>query len=208
MMIANEKRMGCWTEAAAIRIRSTRLPRLPPAEGSGSSKARKIRSTMTIVPSTRIPKSRAAMLKRLSGISLSLLSIAALDFGILVDGTIVMVERILRAFEEPEPSAGGSRGSLVERIRIAAASVQRPILFSFAIIIAAYLPLLTLERVERRLFTPMAITVCYALLGSLILCLTFVPALATYLFQGQTRHRPHRLLDLLTVHYERIVRRI
>ena len=143
----------------------------------------------------------------LSGISLSLLSIGALDFGILVDGTIVMVERILRALEEPEPSAGGSRGSLVERIRIAAASVQRPILFSFAIIIAAYLPLLTLARVERRLFTPMAITVCYALLGSLILCLTFVPALATYLFQGQTRHRPHRLLDLLTVRYERIVRR-
>src|SRR5262249_36862357 len=126
---------------------------------------------------------------------------------ILVDGTIVMVERILRALEEPESSADSGRERLVERIRVAAASVQRPILFSFAIIIAAYLPLLTLERVERRLFTPMAITVCYALLGSLILCLTFVPALATYLFQGQARQHPHRLLDWLTMRYERIVRR-
>jgi heavy metal efflux system protein len=142
----------------------------------------------------------------LSGISLSLLSIGALDFGILVDGTIVMVERILRALEDPESSAAAGPGRLAERIRIAAASVQRPILFSFAIIIAAYVPLLTLERVERRLFTPMAITVCYALLGSLLLCLTFVPALATYLFQGQARRRPHRLLDLLTVRYERMVR--
>jgi len=138
----------------------------------------------------------------LSGISLSLLSIGALDFGILVDGTIVMVERILRALEEPR-AAGGST---VERIHAAAAAVQRPILFSFAIIIAAYLPLLTLERVERRLFTPMAITVCYALLGSLLLCLTFVPALATYLFQGSARHRPHRLLDWLATRYETMVR--
>ena len=94
----------------------------------------------------------------------------------------------------------------IDRIRVAAASVQRPILFSFAIIIAAYLPLLTLERVERRLFTPMAITVCYALLGSLILCLTFVPALASYLFQGQAGHRPHRLLDWLATRYEHVVR--
>jgi cobalt-zinc-cadmium resistance protein CzcA len=142
----------------------------------------------------------------LSGISLSLLSIGALDFGILVDGTIVMVERILRALEEPQSLAGSSSGRLIERIRIAVASVQRPILFSFAIIIAAYVPLLTLERVERRLFTPMAITVCYALLGSLLLCLTFVPALATYLFQGQSRYRPHRLLDWLTTRYGRMVR--
>jgi cobalt-zinc-cadmium resistance protein CzcA len=138
----------------------------------------------------------------LSGISLSLLSIGALDFGILVDGTIVMVERILRALEEPRATGGGA----VERIHAAAAAVQRPILFSFAIIIAAYLPLLTLERVERRLFTPMAITVCYALLGSLLLCLTFVPALATYLFQGSARQRPHRLLDWLTTRYETMVR--
>jgi cobalt-zinc-cadmium resistance protein CzcA len=141
----------------------------------------------------------------LSGISLSLLSIGALDFGILVDGTIVMVERILRALEE---SAGGEHdpGETVEKVQTAAAAVQRPILFSLIIIIAAYIPLLTLERVERRLFTPMAMTVCFALLGSLILCLTFVPVLATYLFASQARHRPHRLLDWLTTRYEHGIR--
>jgi cobalt-zinc-cadmium resistance protein CzcA len=141
----------------------------------------------------------------LSGISLSLLSIGALDFGILVDGTIVMVERILRGVEAAAAEAGGRR-SIIETIRDAAGSVQRPILFSLIIIIAAYIPLLTLERVERRLFTPMAMTVCFALLGSLILCLTVVPVLATYLFAGQRHHRPHRLLDWLTGRYERAVR--
>jgi cobalt-zinc-cadmium resistance protein CzcA len=141
----------------------------------------------------------------LSGISLSLLSIGALDFGILVDGTIVMVERILRGVEAAAAEAGGRR-SIIETIRDAAGSVQRPILFSLIIIIAAYIPLLTLERVERRLFTPMAMTVCFALLGSLILCLTVVPVLATYLFAGQRHHRPHRLLDWLTGRYEKAVR--
>ncbi|HYB44441.1 MAG TPA: efflux RND transporter permease subunit, partial [Candidatus Methylomirabilis sp.] len=140
----------------------------------------------------------------LSGISLSLLSIGALDFGILVDGTIVMVERILRALEES--AAAGSRRDNFETIRDAAAAVQRPILFSLVIIIAAYIPLLTLERVERRLFTPMAMTVCFALLGSLILCLTLVPVLATYLFTSQVRHRRHRLLDWLAAGYEQAVR--
>jgi cobalt-zinc-cadmium resistance protein CzcA len=139
-----------------------------------------------------------------SGVSLSLLSIGALDFGILVDGTIVMVERILRALEEP--GAGDRRGQwAMDRVRAAAGAVQRPILFSLAIIIAAYLPLLTLERVERRLFTPMAMTVCFALLGSLVLCLTFVPALATFLFARHARPRPHRLLDWATARYGQMV---
>src|SRR5262249_21948047 len=110
-----------------------------------------------------------------SGVSLSLLSIGALDFGIVVDGTIVMVERIVHALAERERTPGGpdARGA----IAAAALDVPRPILFSLLIIIAAYIPLLTLERVERRLFTPMALTVCYALIGSLILSLTLIPAL-------------------------------
>jgi cobalt-zinc-cadmium resistance protein CzcA len=140
----------------------------------------------------------------LSGVTLSLLSIGALDFGILVDATIVMVERIVRTLEER--GAAGSSEELTERVRAAALAVQRPILFSLFIIIAAYIPLLTLERVERRLFTPMALTVCYALLGSLILCLTLVPVLATFAFRGSAQGRRHRLLDGVTAAYERIVR--
>jgi heavy metal efflux system protein len=140
----------------------------------------------------------------LSGVTLSLLSIGALDFGILVDGTIVMVERIVRTLEER--GAADSNEGLVERVRTAALAVQRPILFSLSIIIAAYIPLLTLERVERRLFTPMALTVCYALLGSLVLCLTLVPVLATFMFRGRSQGRRHRVLDRITGLYERIVR--
>jgi len=140
----------------------------------------------------------------LSGISLSLLSIGALDFGILVDATVVMVERIIRTLNEPDDPLGSSR--IIDRVREAARAVQRPILFSLLIIIAAYLPLLTLERVERRLFTPMALTVCFALLGSLILCLTFVPVLATFIFRGRRHAHRHHLLDWITARYAAVVR--
>jgi len=138
-----------------------------------------------------------------SGVSLSLLSIGALDFGIIVDGTIVMVERIVHALAE----RGRDRAAQDARSAIATAAldVQRPILFSLLIIIAAYMPLLTLERVERRLFTPMALTVCYALIGSLILSLTLIPALATYLFRGQVRIRRHRVLETITAWYGRAI---
>jgi len=103
------------------------------------------------------------------------------------------------------PAPAGGEWSMIERIRMAATAVQRPILFSLVIIIAAYIPLLTLERVERRLFTPMAMTVCFALLGSLLLCLTFVPTLATFLFKPEARHQRHRLLDWIASRYEQAV---
>jgi cobalt-zinc-cadmium resistance protein CzcA len=95
--------------------------------------------------------------------------------------------------------------SVVDRIRLAAHEVERPILFSLFIIIAAYIPLLTLERVERRLFTPMAVTVCYALLGSLLLSLTLVPVLATVAFGRGARFRRHRVLDWARARYARLL---
>lgn len=131
----------------------------------------------------------------LSGVSLSLLSIGALDFGIIVDGTIVMVERIIRGLE------GDPHRDPRETIVVAAVEAQRPIVYSMLVIIAAYIPLLTLQRVERRLFMPMALTVCYALLGSLLLALTLIPALATYLFRGRTRILHHPPLERLNDWY-------
>src|SRR5439155_22140542 len=139
----------------------------------------------------------------LTGVSLNLLSIGALDFGIIVDGTIVMIERIMRTLEERRELRDDM--SAIEAIRQAALAVQRPILFSLLIIIAAYIPLLTLERVERRLFTPMAMTVCFALLGSLVLSLTLVPAVATYLMRGKRPAPRHRLLEWLTARYAELV---
>ena len=138
-----------------------------------------------------------------SGVSLSLLSIGALDFGIIVDGTIVMVERIIHALAERDRNRPNEETQ--KAVATAALDVHRSIVFSLLIIIAAYIPLLTLERVERRLFTPMALTVCYALLGSLIFSLTLIPALATYLFRGGVRIRRHRLLESVTAWYGRTV---
>ena len=140
---------------------------------------------------------------RFTGLSMSLLSIGALDFGIIVDATIVMVERIVHRLAERQTEGGAA--NTFEIVRTAARDVQRPILFSLVIIISAYIPLLTLERVERRLFTPMAMTVCFALLGSLIFSLTLIPALATYVYGPRTRIRQHRVLDWVNDRYERLV---
>ena len=118
-----------------------------------------------------------------TGIPANLLSLGALDFGIIVDGTLVMVEHIVHTLAEPRTHKSGRKDSVIEAVRNAALEVERPIFFSLLIIIAAYIPLFTLERVERRLFTPMAFTVCYALLGSMLLALTLIPVLATYLFR-------------------------
>ena len=143
---------------------------------------------------------------RVAGVSLSLLSIGAIDFGIIVDATIVMVERIVHEVARRRDEPGAS-GDLVGAVRGATRAVQRPILFSLLIIIAAYIPLLTLERVERRLFTPMAMTVCFALLGSLLLSLTLVPAAATLLFRGRRPAPRHRVLEWLTARYAGLVGR-
>src|SRR5207237_6172888 len=133
----------------------------------------------------------------------SLLRIGAIDFGIIVDASIVMVERIMHGLAAHRRD--DAPASVLERIRQAAHDVQRPIVFSLLIIIAAYIPLLTLERVERRLFTPMALTVCFALLGSLLLSLTLIPALASYLFTETTRVRTHRPLAWLNAPYAHAV---
>src|SRR5207245_42903 len=82
----------------------------------------------------------------------------------------------------------------------------RPIFFSLIIIVSAYIPLFALERVERRLFTPMAFTVCYALLGSMLLALTLIPVLATYLFRNAPRTCENPILGWLHARYERALR--
>ena len=135
-----------------------------------------------------------------NGVPANLLSLGALDFGIIVDGTLVMVEHIVRNLANRKPS---SAESVMDVIRGAALEVERPIFFSLLILIAAYLPLFTLERVERRLFTPMAFTVCAALVGSLLFALTLIPVLSTYLFRNRFPTWENPLLKWLTASYER-----
>ena len=107
----------------------------------------------------------AAILLDLSHIPANLLSLGALDFGMVVDGSVVMVENILRHAEY-----GRGKKTFLEMIATAAHEVQRPVFFARIIIIVSYLPIFTLQRVEGRLFRPMAWTVAFALLGALLVC--------------------------------------
>jgi heavy metal efflux system protein len=112
------------------------------------------------------------------GYSANLMSLGALDFGLIVDGAIVMVENFVHRLEKAERSGSGTV-TASERYALfhdAAIEVGRPILFGIAIIIAVYIPIFTLEGMEGRMFKPMAFTVVCAVLGSLVLALVFVPA--------------------------------
>jgi cobalt-zinc-cadmium resistance protein CzcA len=135
-----------------------------------------------------------------TGIPANLLSLGALDFGIIVDATLVMVEHILHTLHVRE-----HRPDFDAAIQDAALEVERPIFFSLLIIISAYIPLFTLERVERKLFTPMAFTVCYALLGSMLLALTLIPVLATYLFRNGAKGWENPILPWLGRRYQSVL---
>jgi len=137
-----------------------------------------------------------------SGIPANLLSLGAIDFGIIVDGTLVMVERIVHALAHRQRKTGETAFDVIHD---AALEVERPIFFSLLIIISAYIPLFTLERVERRLFTPMAFTVCYALIGSMLLALTLVPVLATYVFRGTPKTWENPVITWLYGTYQSVL---
>lgn len=139
-----------------------------------------------------------------ASIPANLLSLGALDFGIIVDGTLVMVEHIVRKLQERQRE--GVSEEATRTVHNAALDVARPIFFSLLIIISAYVPLFTMERVERRLFGPMAFTVASALLGSLILSLTLVPVLATYLFRHGAKSWENPLFTWFSGKYELLIR--
>src|SRR5579862_7016135 len=113
----------------------------------------------------------------------NLLSIGAIDFGILVDGAVVMVENVFRELAERH----GEDYNLIEVIRAAAHDVERPIFYAVAVIIAGYLPIYALQGPSGRLFQPMADTMSFALLGSLLCALTVLPVLCAYLLRGRMK---------------------
>jgi cobalt-zinc-cadmium resistance protein CzcA len=130
----------------------------------------------------------------------NLLSLGALDFGMVVDGAVVMVENIVRHL-----STRGGRPTM-QCIRDAAHEVQRPVFFAIAIIITAYMPIFTLQRVEGRLFKPMAWTVAFALLGALIFSILIAPVLASVFFRDSIREWRNPVLVFLTNQYRTRVR--
>jgi cobalt-zinc-cadmium resistance protein CzcA len=131
----------------------------------------------------------------------NLLSLGALDFGMVVDGTVVMVENIVRHLGQRD----GSSATVPDRIRAAAHEVQRPVFYAITIIITAYLPIFTLQRVEGRLFRPMAWTVAFALLGAVIFSMTIAPVLASIFFRKGTREWRNPALVWITRLYQHAV---
>jgi cobalt-zinc-cadmium resistance protein CzcA len=137
----------------------------------------------SLVTASVIPLSMlfAFLLMRRFGVSANLMSLGALDFGLIVDASVVMVENFVRKLSG---GAAGDRNARAELIRQAAFEVGRPVVFGVCIIIAVYIPIFTLQGLEGRMFEPMAFTVCVAVLGSLLLALTYIPAVATYALAG------------------------
>src|SRR3984893_17031834 len=138
----------------------------------------------------------AAILLDLSHIPANLLSLGALDFGMVVDGSVVMIENILRHAEY-----GRGKRTFLEMIGTAAHEVQKPVFFARVIIIVSYLPIFTLQRVEGRLFRPMAWTVAFALLGAVLFALLIAPVLCTLLFKDEIKEWRNPALHFLQERY-------
>jgi cobalt-zinc-cadmium resistance protein CzcA len=132
-----------------------------------------------------------------TGEAANLLSIGAIDFGIIIDGTIVMVENIYRELNERR----GQEYKLNEVILAAARDVDRPIFYSVAVIIAGYLPIYALTGPAGKLFHPMADTMAFALVGALILTLTLVPVLASYWFTKGVREKKNPVFERIRNFY-------
>lgn len=145
----------------------------------------------------------AFILMKLTNIPANLLSLGAVDFGIIVDGAIVMTETILKKREDHE-------GDELTEISIAqrVALVARPIIFATIIIITAYIPLFAFERVERKLFTPMAFTISYALLGALLVAVFLIPGIGYALYRKPRKIYHNKWLEKLTDQYMRVISRI
>ena len=136
------------------------------------------------------------------GIAASLLSLGALDFGLVVDSSVVMVENCVRRIAHDGASGRDKR----ELVRDAAVEVRKPTLFGELIIMIVYLPILTLEGVEGKLFRPMALTVIFALVGSMILSMTLMPVLASIVLPRRIAEREPLLMRLALALYRPILR--
>jgi heavy metal efflux system protein len=149
----------------------------------------------------------------LSKIPANLLSLGALDFGMVVDGAVVMVENIMRHLSQgrngtssgADPTAMRFKTPLAT-IRDAAHEVQRPVFFAIAIIITAYLPIFTLQLVEGRLFKPMAWTVAFALLGAMTFSIFIVPVLSAMLFRKGVKEWRNPVMEFLKDRYRQVLK--
>jgi heavy metal efflux system protein len=144
----------------------------------------------------------AATCLQLRHIPANLLSLGALDFGMVVDGAVVMVENIVRHLGVHNPN---DTRSPLEKIRESAHEVQRPVFYAIGIIITAYIPIFTLQRVEGRLFKPMAWTVAFALLGALMFSMLLAPVLSSILFRKGAKEWHNPIMEFLARRYHKLL---
>jgi len=145
------------------------------------------------------------ILMKYTGLSANLMTLGAVDFGVIVDAGVVMVENIFRHLSNPE----NDQLSPVRKLKVvmqAAQEVGRPIVFAIFIIISVYLPLFTLEGVEGRMFHPLALTFIYALLGALFFSLTLVPVLCFWFLKLPLRERHNPAMEYLRSHYQPLLK--
>jgi cobalt-zinc-cadmium resistance protein CzcA len=160
---------------------------------------RNVRASLIVASVIPLSMLAAFVAMWLFGYSANLMSLGALDFGLIVDASIVMVENFIRRLEQEPPQVHEERLAL---FRSAAVEVGRPVLFGIAIIVAVYIPIFTLDGMEGRMFKPMAFTVVCAVLGSLLLALTYVPAISAWVMR-HAHEQPSRLQDALRARYLR-----
>jgi cobalt-zinc-cadmium resistance protein CzcA len=158
-----------------------------------------LRSAFIVVLTIPFALLFASICLDLDKVPANLLSLGALDFGMVVDGSVVVVENVLRHIT----SMRRGDKTMSEVIREAVQEVQRPVFFARAIIITAYLPIFTLQHVEGRLFRPMALTVAFALLGALLFSLSILPVLSVMLFGPNTKEWHNPVLAALIKGYRR-----
>ena len=140
-------------------------------------------------------------------ISANLMSLGALDFGIIVDGAVVIVENCIRRLAEAQHHAGRllTRQERFKEVFLAAKQARKPLLFGQAIIMVVYLPIFALTGVEAKMFHPMAMTVVMALLGAMILSVTFVPAAVALFITGEVKEKESRWMQGLKRKYQQIL---
>lgn len=141
-----------------------------------------------------------------NGLSANLMTLGAVDFGVIVDAGVVMVENIFRHLAESKPESG-KEGDVLGVIAKAAKEVGRPIVFAISIIIAVYLPLFTLEGIEGKMFIPLALTFIYALIGALLVSLTVIPVVCYLVLKNGVQEKHNPVMDWIAAQYRRSLTR-
>ncbi|MEQ9398928.1 MAG: CusA/CzcA family heavy metal efflux RND transporter [Longimicrobiales bacterium] len=170
-----------------------------------------VRAALVVAATIPLSLLFAAIGMRWLGLSANLMSLGAIDFGMIVDGSVVMAENFVKRLHDDEEQGRlpKDRGALLARVAEMAREVGRPVAFGVLIIMLVYVPILTLQGLEGRMFRPMALTVGMALFGSLLLALFFIPAAATFLFRRGAREARYavRLSQWLDRRYVPVLRR-